>query len=142
MTQSRIERNAYRREYYKKAKVYYKLKNERWRSCNYEKVLEINRQSRRKLRLDVLKVYSKTKEIACACCGYSDIRALSIDHIHGNGGEERKRLREKLGWGKTNGAGDRFYSFLRRNNYPSGYQVLCMNCNWIKSRREKCDCQI
>jgi hypothetical protein len=28
--------------------------------------------------------------------------------------------------------GVRFYSWLRRNNYPEGYQVLCFNCNIAK----------
>jgi hypothetical protein len=50
-----------------------------------------------------------------------DIRALSIDHINGGG---NKHLKE-IGQGKL-------YSWLKKHNYPPGYQVLCMSCQFIK----------
>jgi hypothetical protein len=28
--------------------------------------------------------------------------------------------------------GCRFYLWLKTNKYPSGYQVLCMNCQFVK----------
>ncbi len=27
-----------------------------------------------------------------------------------------------------------FYLRLRRNKYPKGLQILCMNCNWERSK--------
>lgn len=58
---------------------------------------------------------------------YTDMRALSIDHINGGGGKQRKELfaNRKL-------AGTHFYKWLIRNNYPIGFQVLCMNCQFVK----------
>lgn len=57
-------------------------------------------------------------------CGFSDSRALSIDHVAGNG---RSHLRSL----KLNG-GRAFYRWLIRNAFPKGFRVLCMNCQWIK----------
>ena len=60
----------------------------------------------------------------CVKCGFSDKRALQVDHIDGNGCKER---REK----KFNGYAYKaiLESFLRGENR---YQLLCANCNWIK----------
>lgn len=63
-------------------------------------------------------------ELACVKCAFNDIRALSIDHIEGDGAEHRRLNHCKRG--------APFYRWLRRNGYPEGYQTLCMNCQWIK----------
>ena len=65
----------------------------------------------------------------CVKCGFNDSRALQIDHINNDGAEERKKL-----FGSRLDAGIRFYYYLKRNNFPEGYQVLCANCNIIKLR--------
>ncbi len=62
--------------------------------------------------------YSPKKE--CMKCGFGDIRALEMDHIGGGGSKHLHRI------------GGNIYDWIRRNNYPSGFQVLCANCNWIK----------
>lgn len=77
---------------------------------------------RRELKQKVLERYG----MACVFCGYEDIRALQIDHIHDNGAEERKAL------GGQNVSGWRFYQYLVANGLPDGYQTLCANCNMIK----------
>jgi hypothetical protein len=64
----------------------------------------------------------------CACCGESEPMFLSIDHIGNDGYELRKSGKQ----GK--GAGVHLYGWLIRNDFPAGYQVLCMNCNHGKSR--------
>ena len=64
----------------------------------------------------------------CASCGFSDERALQIDHVAG-GGSQMTRLLKMRGTG--------FYTWLRRNDYPPGFQVLCANCNWIKRHQEQ-----
>jgi hypothetical protein len=83
-------------------------------------------RARQILKRGIIAHYS-SGAMKCGVCGFDDIRALSIDHINGGGG---KHLRE---------IGD-FYSWLKKNSYPSGYQVLCMNCQWIKKmvRYEMC----
>jgi len=49
---------------------------------------------------------------------------LQIDHING--------VTANDGRGASNLVG-----YLRRNNYPGGYQVLCGNCNWLKHFEDK-----
>ncbi len=70
-------------------------------------------------RFQALSHYSP--QLCCAWCFYSNIQALCIDHIANNGAEHRKAMK-----------GDKIYRWLNRNGYPSGFQVLCLNCNWIK----------
>lgn len=59
----------------------------------------------------------------CIECGFSDYRALQIDHINGDGKKER-HLRSR---------NDYYPNVLK--SFLSGekrYQLLCCNCNWIK----------
>lgn len=58
----------------------------------------------------------------CNCCGEREKAFLTIDHVNNDGCEKRKE----------HGHSNRFYRWLRRNGYPDGYQVLCMNCNFGK----------
>ena len=56
--------------------------------------------------------------------GARDIRSLSIDHLNNGGCKHRRDI------GKN--GGQVFYKWLIDSNYPEGYQVLCMNCQFIK----------
>lgn len=58
----------------------------------------------------------------CVGCGETDMECLSIDHINQNGAEHRRQT--------DCGGGSRFYKWLKVNGYPSGFRVLCMNCQW------------
>ncbi len=58
---------------------------------------------------------------------YTTLAALSIDHINGGGSKHRKEL---------GGGGTKFYRWLKKHNYPEGFQVLCMNCQFIKKNGE------
>ena len=60
----------------------------------------------------------------CVQCGYSDIRALQIDHVNSNGAYERKSIGIPKMYAKA-------YEEVSRGNYEN-YQILCANCNWIK----------
>lgn len=75
-------------------------------------------------RAQVFEAYGGYK---CNCCGESEPMFLSIDHIDNNGAEERRS-------GLYAGSGIGFYLWLRKNKFPSGYQVLCMNCNTGKHK--------
>uniref|UniRef100_A0A6M3LEB4 Uncharacterized protein n=1 Tax=viral metagenome TaxID=1070528 RepID=A0A6M3LEB4_9ZZZZ len=87
-----------------------------------EEELKYSRKRNVELKWAALSHYSKGT-MSCKWCGFSDIRALSIDHINNNGKEDRK----------ITGMGTPFYQWLKNNNYPEGeYQVLCMNCQFIK----------
>lgn len=59
----------------------------------------------------------------CVKCGFSDHRALQVDHINAS---DTKWIDNKLG-------GYVFYRQLLRGEYDlSEFQLLCANCNWIK----------
>jgi hypothetical protein len=87
-----------------------------------EVVAAYNRKLYKISKDDVLTHYGTS----CAQCGFSDERALQIDHTGNNGAQERLRL------GHRHCAGYPFYRWLKREGWPSGYQVLCANCNLIK----------
>jgi hypothetical protein len=82
----------------------------------------------RRIRYEVLSHYSG-EQPKCLICGFSDIRALVIDHIYDDGAEERRLL----GTGdKKNCTSTMFYLSIIKRNFPNRYQVLCHNCNIIK----------
>ncbi len=61
------------------------------------------------------------------CCGETTLLFLSIDHINEDGAEHRRAL-------ISQGHGPAFiYYWLRDNDFPAGFQVLCMNCQFGKS---------
>lgn len=60
----------------------------------------------------------------CQSCGETDIKVLCIDHINGGGTKERRERGHR--------GGIQTYYWLRKMNYPDGYQVLCANCNLRK----------
>lgn len=62
----------------------------------------------------------------CSECGFSDVRALHIDHVEGGGSQELQR-----GYG-----GGLAYYYRVRKDTTGRYQILCANCNAIK-RYEK-----
>jgi hypothetical protein len=81
------------------------------------------RKYKRHIKLGVLDAYGGR---TCALCGHADISVLEIDHIGGGGTKHRR----ELGKGEpAAAAGHVFYLWLRKNGYPSGYRVLCPNCN-------------
>jgi len=57
----------------------------------------------------------------CVRCGFSDIRALQIDHIKADGATFRKRYKSQLAL---------YYQVLKPT--AKSFQLLCSNCNWIK----------
>jgi predicted restriction endonuclease len=77
-----------------------------------------SKKRRDQIRSEVLEAYGAK----CAYCGYnSDPRALDLDHVNNDGNVERKSLRAFS-----------LNEYVRRNNFPDTYQLLCRNCNWIK----------
>ena len=60
----------------------------------------------------------------CECCGESNKLFLTIDHVNNDGKEKRK----------IHGTGTALYRWIIKNNYPSDFQLFCMNCNFAKAR--------
>ena len=69
-----------------------------------------------------LRVFAAYGGPLCGCCGDTNLEFLTIDHINGGGSKHRRGLR-RVG-------GDALYKELHKEGFPSGYRVLCMNCNW------------
>jgi hypothetical protein len=78
------------------------------------------------LKIKVIGHYNRRKR--CVRCKEDDMWALTIDHIHGGGRAHMKSL-GIIG-------GPKFYRWLVDHDYPSGYQVLCWNCQQIKQEKE------
>ena len=89
-----------------------------------EQILKMKRDWHNKRRFEAIDYYSNGT-FACAKCGYSDIRALTIDHINGGGSQHLKFIHRRIA------------PWLKRNNYPEGFQILCMNCQFIKKIENK-----
>lgn len=72
--------------------------------------------------------YSGYNPPRCGKCGKTDIAQLTIDHVFSDGAIMRKyypyQKRHLCRW-------------LKNNNYPIGYQVLCRKCNQEKQRELK-----
>jgi RNase P subunit RPR2 len=62
----------------------------------------------------------------CCRCGFSDVRALQIDHVHGGGTQEFKKKK-----------GTSYLYHVLKNLANGNYQLLCANCNWIKRFENK-----
>lgn len=56
----------------------------------------------------------------CVCCGESKYEFLALDHVNGNGSEERRRHGKNLA------------KFAHDNGCPKTLQLLCHNCNMSK----------
>jgi len=60
-------------------------------------------------------------EGTCRWCGHGDLDVLTVDHIDNDGAQHRKKVPLNT-----------FYSWMIKNDYPPGFQVLCANCNLKK----------
>jgi hypothetical protein len=82
--------------------------------------LQKQRDFRLNKKLQVFKEYGNK----CNCCGEKTITFLTIDHIDNNGAEHRRELAGDSG----KFCGSAIYSWLIKNKYPDGFQILCANC--------------
>lgn len=106
------------------AKAYHRAYRETHR-CGNDAYKQQVKLWRGKSKLEALRHYSGGPP-RCARCGFSDIRALCLDHI-GSDGRHRKHHSSPK---PTSGVW--FYRSLIRLGFPVGLQVLCANCNLIK----------
>lgn len=101
-----------------KQKLY--IYGKEYRENNKERANMSNKLWRQKLRMEILTHYGGNPP-KCTCCGELFNEFLTMDHINGKGIKYGKS--QKL---RTN---TEFYLWLKKNNYPEGYRVLCYNCN-------------
>lgn len=83
-----------------------------------DRARETQGRRRRRVRLEILEAYGKSR---CALCSCSDTRVLDLDHIDGGGTRHRRHLKGKI------------YDQLYIEGFPDKgkYRILCRNCNWI-----------
>ena len=97
---------------------------------SYKRKAERNHRWNQKLKQEVFSHYAIDGHVQCANpfslhrLPVTDLDVLNIDHIHDNGAAHRRSYKEQ-GYGHL-------YDFLKKTNFPSGYQILCANCNFKK----------
>lgn len=105
--------------YYEANREHIIAKTRKWELEHPDQKRETRRKHDRKLRSDVFSLLGGI----CRLCGFSDWRALQLDHVDGGGLKELKAL------GHTRAV---YRKVLVEG--PAGYQLLCANCNVIKYR--------
>lgn len=81
-----------------------------------------NQKFRDKTKYDLYEYYGNK----CACCGETEMKFLSIDHVNGGGNKHRKNF--------CGGSSIGLMIEIKRRGYPPEFQLLCMNCNSGKYR--------
>jgi len=102
--------------------------NSEWSKQHKEKVRPIVKKYYAKLKLSIFIAYGGNPP-KCACCGETHIEFLTLDHINGGGSKERNN-RKQGSYG--------IYRRLKREGFPKGFRVLCMNCNWAYGKWGYC----
>jgi hypothetical protein len=88
-----------------------------YRQTHREQIRDYARYERFRLKLETIEAYGGQ----CVCCGEKEPLFLTIDHINGDGKQDRDL-------GHTTGTG--FYRYLRKVGWPKDrYRLLCFNCN-------------
>lgn len=94
----------------------------RCRSCR-KSARDSQNKKNAKVRRQILAIYGSV----CNCCGETNPLFLCLDHINGDGAEDR--LKQK-------GRGSRFYAILVKQKKRDDLQILCFNCNQGRERNK------
>ncbi len=128
----RVHNSEYRRKYPERVKESAKRWKEEHRELFSMKQHVYYARYVNRMRRKLVGHYSNGT-FRCACCGESQFDFLCIDHVNNNGAEERRAL-----FGRNSTRGYAFYIWLIKNGFPSGYAILCMNCNFSKGKHGVC----
>lgn len=102
----------------------------RYRKEKPEIVKLSQRRSYRKAYAAIKKEVFQHYGCKCACCGEATLEFLGIDHVNGGGNKHRREtLRSYC---------NNVYLWLKKNDYPEGFQLLCHNCNMAKGLYGTC----
>lgn len=101
----------------------------KWHEKNLNYTTDYNKRNKQRIKLFHFNKNQEIRNIVlsrygkyCNQCEEKREECLTIDHINNDGNTHRKEL-----------GGINIYPWLIRNNFPSGFQVLCWNCNLSKS---------
>ena len=100
--------------------------NQAWWNSHKEHYHDLLRQRRIRLKEAALDAYGGR---VCVCCEEAHLEFLTLDHIMGGGSKHRSSVSH---WGND------FYRWLKLQDYPPGYRVLCMNCNFALGKHGYC----
>jgi 5-methylcytosine-specific restriction endonuclease McrA len=121
--QSQLEAvKRYRKKHRKELNEYAKLRMRKLWEENPELVRKKQREYRQAVRERTILAYGGK----CKCCGETELKFLSFDHIDGGGSKERKRLCSAS------------FCFPVRKTTRKDIQILCHNCNQAKGFYGKC----
>lgn len=84
------------------------------------------REYQLRTKIEVLTHYAVDGKLKCAKCDEHEARFLALDHVDGGGKSHCRDI---------GGSGGYVYLWARKNNFPPIFQVLCHNCNHLKSVR-------
>lgn len=107
----------------RKDPVFLKKESERgkiYSAKNKEKIRTRNKELNLRYRIKLLEILGGVR---CIRCGFSDYRALQVDHINGGGRKDYQTKRELK-------SPKGYIEHVKKD--IALYQVLCANCNWIK----------
>jgi len=91
---------------------------------NKDQILEKGKKRTKANKLQVIDYYSNGT-MKCNRCNMNDIRVLTLDHINGGGNAHRKQVGNSTYFRLIQ-------QYKKTNQWEDGYQVLCMNCQFIK----------
>lgn len=120
MASTEAEKSRYQKWYHAnidKARAQKRASMLKRRAENPELHRHQSRVAKAKLKASLFDMYGHS----CVWCGFDDKRALTLDHKRNNGNEERRSIGERGVYLKAKNC------FL-----PDEYQILCMNCQFIK----------
>lgn len=91
---------------------------------NRDRALEKMRESRLKIRLEMISAYGNR----CVLCGQSRWEFLTLDHVDGGGKTHQRMNHGSLG----------ILRELKRHGWPkNGFRLLCWNCNCAAGLRQR-----
>lgn len=122
------------KQYYRENKKIYLDKARDWAGKNQEKAAKAKKEYRERNEEEIrgrnAQAYHEQKvecflhygggTIGCRACGESETEFLTLDHVNGGGKKHSRAI------------GNNIYSWASKNRFPSGFQVLCRNCNQEK----------
>jgi len=115
----RVNEAKYRESHQEKIKQW----QQKYYDKNRDKYLKKHKEKIRQLKIIVLSHYSNNA-MKCAYCDENRIECLQLDHINNDGADHRR---------KNGGSGWNVYRWIKQNNFPKGFQVLCASDNFYKA---------
>lgn len=120
---------AYNKESYQKNKKSKYEAVRKWQLANPGKIRVLRRKASNKYHLKLKAAFIQAYGGKCSCCGETEPRFLTLEHINHDGIEHRKKI----------GFGMQMLLHLRKLGWPQeGLTILCMNCNFATKHENTC----